>query len=379
MSVDKPALHRLIPKCSKNAFNLIKKMLCLNPKNRPTLKQISKDIFFSQKTPDTSKSVSSNDSLDNAVLSNELKLKLDLKNIDKTQHVLGENNIMGKNKERLVLAKNVIKNRLISKIGQLNQLDLSSVEETDRESNHFVTQSIHARVPSSKHTRESSQQARSNTILSKYIRQESGHGMRKYASYKNLHKSPIASKFNKYDAEHNFDSQDGSVSNHAFNNPPTSERQKSDPVGYYDSSTDEIDILRKQMEIRPSNSLPVSMKNIAPITSRYSSRGSPGLESNPATKNYIDKYFIDFNGKSLLSTLSSSNDVFTNISLSRKSNDFKRSLVSGSKTNRGIMAGNQILFGSSGRDASSHELNSGYNSGRQSSLDTRQSGKSTYH
>ena len=77
------------------------------------------------------------------------------------------------------------------------------------------------------------------------------------------------------------------------------------------------------------------MKNIPQIHFQTPSRDSLRGESINR-QNKVDTYFSDLNGNSLISTLNSSKDLFGAISSSNLSQ--RNSLLSGSKSNRGINA-----------------------------------------
>ena len=79
------------------------------------------------------------------------------------------------------------------------------------------------------------------------------------------------------------------------------------------------------------------------ISARHNSRSSLSIhrESGP---NNVDKYFTGLNGKSILSTMNSSNDLFSNIT--RNSTSRQRSSLNGSHSTIGFNAGNQVIFGS---------------------------------
>ena len=110
-----------------------------------------------------------------------------------------------------------------------------------------------------------------------------------------------------------------------------------------DAYENESDALSRELDKFNINSNPASLKYIPHLQSELSSRSSQ--RKDPLiNQNNVDKYFTDLNGNSLISTLHSTNELFSSIS---SSNFMKRSsLLSGNKTNRGINAANQILFGS---------------------------------
>lgn len=108
------------------------------------------------------------------------------------------------------------------------------------------------------------------------------------------------------------------------------------------SSGDELDILQKKVEEQKTVPLP-SLKNYLTVPMQSNSRGSLSI-SKDESPNKIDKYFQDIRGNSILSTLSSSNDLFSNIT--RKSGSRRSSIGNTGHTVRGLNAGNQVIFGS---------------------------------
>ena len=376
---EKPGLSKLIPKASKVALDLITRMLSMNPNDRPTIKQIMADEFFHQNTPDSNYSYSTNDSLDNEIIKNELKIISDNNDAGKPNHDSAEpsSNKLKRNKERSIKAKDIIRKKLM-RIGKLNNLELSNVVETDRESvGENSPMRVHKpkaskkkskfeninpsgiadndknslpSIPSSQRDRASSQNQRGGVTLAKYQRNPSSLGLKKYASQSLLTQHNMGSNFNQYNVQ---------------------------PVNFaepLESSEDELDVLRKQMDSK-SSSLPVSMNNIGPVTNRYSSRGSTKLEVEPNSRSNVDKYFMDLNGKSLINNTDPSGDIFSNINMPRQ-NSMQRSLMSGSgsTSSRRINAANQILFPNS----HNYNLRLGNVNSRQSSIDTYLSGKQIY-
>lgn len=114
-------------------------------------------------------------------------------------------------------------------------------------------------------------------------------------------------------------------------------------VGYrLNNFPNDFDVLSKEIDHYSVNKLPINLKLNSQNRSQLSSSSSLNRELS-LNKNSVDKYFTDINGNSLISTLSPSNDLFSNLSSSNFSK--RTSLLSGNKTNRGINAANQILFG----------------------------------
>jgi hypothetical protein len=116
-----------------------------------------------------------------------------------------------------------------------------------------------------------------------------------------------------------------------------------------DSSNDELDILKKQMEKQKQASMPQNLKMFPMIHSKQPSRSSSRINSSEHSGvNTVDKYFTDMNGNSLLSTLNSSKDYFSSIS-GRSSSRRRSTLING--TGIGINAGNRVVFGDSSLNA----------------------------
>ena len=117
----------------------------------------------------------------------------------------------------------------------------------------------------------------------------------------------------------------------------------SQSISQMDSNGDELDILKKQIEKQKQASMPLSLKMLPVIHSRQPSRGSLSMKSSEKSRvGTVDKYFTDINGNSLISTLGSSKDYFSNVSGGTSSR--KKSFLS-SNTNIGINAGNRVVFG----------------------------------
>ena len=394
----KPNLHTLLTGASKSASRLIESMLNINPLDRPTLKQVVSDEFFTQKTPESNLSYSTNDSLDNEIILNELKSISESQQVIKPNYETAENeNPKARTgKKKLVLAQDAIKKRLMNKIGHLNNLDLSNVVETDQESvgeNTPATKRKNSIVKrwskfeaSAKQNREkvypptlvprindSRGSRRNSVMMSKYKSNDAPVTLEKYNSQSTLPLLNFNNKMNTHDHYDSASSSPQSIFKNEFAKISSANRDAPFPNSAY-SSEDELDLLQKQMSLKPTISLPSNKKNLEPIQKKYSSRNSVRLNNHPSGTNNVDKYFIDMSGKSLISSLNVSNEVFNSITNLNK-NPLHRNSVSGSQTNRGLNAANQILFGSLGGTIPAYKLRSDNVSARQSILRTRQSGK----
>lgn len=135
---------------------------------------------------------------------------------------------------------------------------------------------------------------------------------------------------------------DNSFINSKNSKDSASSRHKTEIANKYESSSEEYDTLKSEINRHNTKSLPISMKDMPKLhfepTSRDSFRGEPIV-----SKNNVDRYFSDMNGNSIFSTNMASDSLFGSISSNNLSN--RNSLLSGSKSNRGVNAANQILFG----------------------------------
>lgn len=283
-------------------------------------------------------------------------------------------------------AKDMIKRNLIQKITQLNTLDLSKVAETDGENSidfsptkYVLPKLDKQRSRFNKQVQKLSETTQSANMdlgnkLQGYrrgvspsfdqmykpdqvlVNQKEGKlskssTLKKYSSYQNLHKptTQFGAEVTKVDGSPQITMSKGS------NMKSVSGVEGSDSGTHIDSSMDELDMLRAQVDKRTTSN-PVSLKDIPLIHNRYDSRGSMSIARVSEVGKGVDKYFTDLNGKSLLSTLNSSKDIFSNISAKRSAS--RSSLITGNRSNRGINAARNIMFGSNMQSLPSLPVNS---------------------
>lgn len=121
----KSKLARLIPNASKEVLELLSRMLSLNPSNRPSIEEVLKHSFFKPAASKRSQSFQNPKPQINESKLNETENKASLRR---------SNSKAQDHDERKMISKNIVKNLFKEKIEKLNSLDLSKVNETDRES-----------------------------------------------------------------------------------------------------------------------------------------------------------------------------------------------------------------------------------------------------
>lgn len=377
-SKSKPTLSSLIPGVSKAGLELITNMLNLNPANRYSLQDVLNHEYFTSKASKSKK-----------------KMTYEKPQTENINYV----NDAGKPKEALLLqqnlnsedvnaqeskekAKGLIKKNLMVKINKLRELDLSKVAETDGESSIDVSPSNHI-LP--KVDRQRSRFNQYNVKLSEptiklkentgrrsklefntellsgalpnssnklaglglidYSHQPLSSRMRKSSSYKLLHPTTENSYDDRFKLQKGEFEDLSTMNSRKSNIKSSSGMNTSEHDTYMESSKDELELLRQQVEQKAS-SLPVSLKNIPPVQGRYSSRGSASIERDTNEKrSSVDKYFTDLNGNSLLSTLGSKKNLFADISKQNISK--RRQTLNAARNSRGFYAANQIIFGPS--------------------------------
>lgn len=373
-----PTLSNLIPGVSRAGLELITNMLNLNPVNRYSLQDVLQHEFFTSKTTKISnQKIIGEPKKENINYVKDAGKPNDASQLQ--QNLNFEDYNRQENKEK---AKGLIKKNLMVKINKLRQLDLSKVAETDGESSMDVSPSnyilpkmerqrsrfnqYNAKLsePTIKLKETSGRKSKlefSSELLSvalpnnsnkmaslgliDYRHQPLSSRMRTSSSHKLLHPTTENSYEDKFILQKGEFEDLSTMNSRKSNHKSNSGMDSSDHDTQLESSKDELELLRQQVEQKTS-SLPVSLKNIPSVQSRYSSRGSVSIGRGPEEKrSSVDKYFTDINGNSLLSTLSSKKDLFADISSNNISK--RRQSINVARNSRGFYAANQIIFGAS--------------------------------
>ena len=303
-----PNLDKMVKNISYSALDLLEKMLHLNPKKRISMKKILKHPFFHK------------DSI------NSPQKPLELSFQENSYQGENKNNGMAYPKAALP-SKEVIKKRLITRIKGMDQLNLSKVNETDNENSIDMTP---AKTNGKRRSSIADHYFKPKVAPSEFKKIASQRRISVQPALLGLHAPALQPR------NEGFSSRGSPIR-------PVSGINSLEDVSSPTSSLDEIDILRKKIERKNNISNPTSLKNMQMISGRNHARSSLSInrELEP-TK--VDKYFTDLNGRSILSTMNSSNDLFSNITLN--SSNRKRSSLNGSRSNIGFNAGNQVIFGS---------------------------------
>uniref|UniRef100_A0A7S3KFF3 Uncharacterized protein n=1 Tax=Euplotes crassus TaxID=5936 RepID=A0A7S3KFF3_EUPCR len=345
-----------------NAFDLLTQMLCIDPSKRISLDMVLKHSFFGEKPSLLKRNVFGSD-------------------LEKRGHIVEsgeEENNKFENSELKFKPKKIIKN-YITKLKDRENLNLSMVNECENETSREMT-------PYKKYRKRISQErskskfalqkeptismedqmmvglatSRETNILSERMKDSSASssGLRRISSLPRFTSSTNARNF--IPSSENWRSKDAQESSYNFPNGGSRSNQSRSS-----SSGDELDFLKKKIEEKKTLS-PPSLKDYLNIPIKGQSRSSMSIsrETNIAK---IDKYFQDINGNSILSTLNSSNDLFSN--LTRKDDSHRSSIGSTGHTVRGINAANQVIFGTSHQNFPEHPSlslndNHRYNQGR---------------
>ena len=278
-------------------------------------------------------------------------------------------------------AKEVIKRKLISRLGDMAKLDLSKVNETDCEQSVDISPSKYGETKPKRGSKRftnfrvnigeyhagtkedlnqivttersgfamssklQSNHKKNSSILNGARGQSSSSAMNRYFSVGEFNHRSILEP-NKLNNEDEY-SPLGSNGSRMRSVSPVGNSDsvsKYDTLSRIDSSADELELLKRKVEEKQT-SLPVSLKKIPNFpSSGLQSRESRSISraENPESNN-VDKYFTDIQGNSLLSTMNSTKDIFS--SISRRSSAQRRSQISGSRTNRGVNAAHQMIFG----------------------------------
>ena len=351
-------LSKSLPNVSAEAFDLINDMLSLDPKNRPTVKEILNHPYFSQNYKNSR---------------NLERSEFEVKQEDSEKNMI----------------RNKIKKNLLKKVDALHKLDLSKVPETDRESSIDISPS-HKNYLFKKNGVKNNSQTKfslninkqpilrrnksnfskndlilgepkliANTQVNQIKNEEdikttknridnntsNNFGIirnsRRADSTPNSQGFKLKSSYNpllpllKNESQRRLEIDENSLMNSIKSKDSSSSRRKTVNANKYDSSSEDYDTLKSEVDKQNSKSLPISMKNIPMLHFQITSRDSERGESIK-NKNTIDRYFTDINGNSIISTTNASNDLFGGISSTNLSQ--RNSLLSGSKSNRGINA-----------------------------------------
>ncbi|CAI2382845.1 unnamed protein product [Moneuplotes crassus] len=328
-----PKLQEVMLGMSYHAFDLLSQMLCINPDERISLDKVLKHPFFDTKA---------------SILKPKFFAKIPSTRTEKKDDAHESSDDKFK-------PKKIIKN-YITKLKDRENISLSKVNECENETSREMTPYKKYKIKVSEERSKSkfyfqkdTQGSPSDEMMTGISSsrehfnfgdklsdgQERPMGMKRVSSLPRLTSSPDARSFVP------------SSESWRFNNVQKPEvklsksRQNSAHSGS-SSSGDELDILQKKVEEQKTVPLP-SLKNYLAVPMQSNSRSSLSI-SKEEELNKIDKYFQDIRGNSILSTLSSSNDLFSNITTKNESR--RGSIGNTGHTVRGLNAGNQVVFGS---------------------------------
>jgi male germ cell-associated kinase len=356
---ENPNLSNLIPNISKRGMELLSAMLNLDPSKRPSLKESLEHQFFEEELGLWK--VISPRVKDGSLISTEDSFSSKPNNV-----LLSRKNEEDRFAEEKESAKRVIKKHLINKINQLNKLDLSRVAEADAESSFdFSPKKYACQRHEKQRSRFNQYQVKlgeptlrvSDIDRSPQFNSTSANSLKfgqiKFSSsLKDLHREPIG--LNNKRVLHKMETDELSTMNSRKSNLMSfSGIDNSQTTSQLESSDNELDILRKQVDQQKSASLPVSLKYLPPVQSRYSSRVSQSISrANCERESKVDKYFTDINGQSLISTLTSSKDLFAKMSTLKTSR--RSSALRSDRSSTRITTGNQVLFGGAQANRGDH-------------------------